>query len=205
MGGPQDNRGGAQLVHKLHRECGARGARLPSRSAKRTTKRWGSCAHFTQDTGASVSMIAAPEEACQHNKHHAQPGGAGQSARQHSEDSGPMPLQILPETPAVSLAMSLDLVGPPTRILADLQAILQDADHLDCATAHIQQTLQSIHGQLRMSIVHGRYVFRHRGPKGRCICTHGCHKSARQGVASITEMERHQTVLVWCVHVYTKH
>jgi hypothetical protein len=37
-----------------------------------------------------------------------------------------------------------------------LQAILQDADHLVCATAHIQQTLQSIHGQLRVSIVHGR-------------------------------------------------
>ena len=155
VGGPQDNRGGAQLVHKLHRECGVRGGRLRSRSAKRTAKRWASCAYFTQDTGASVSRMAAPEEVCQHNKHHAQPGGAGQSARQHSEDSSPMPLQILSEKPAVSLGRSLDLVGPPTRILADLQAILQDADNLVCVTAHIQHTLQSFHGQLGMSIVHG--------------------------------------------------
>ena len=95
VGGPQDNRGCAQLVHKLHRECGVRGGRLRSRSAKRTMKSWGSCA-YAQDTSASVSMIVAPEEAGQHNKHHAQPGSAGQSARQHSEDSGPMPLQIMP-------------------------------------------------------------------------------------------------------------
>ena len=64
VGGSQDNRGGAQLVHKLHRECGVWEGRLRSRSAKRTTQCWGSCAYFTQDTGASVSMIAAPEEAC---------------------------------------------------------------------------------------------------------------------------------------------
>ena len=54
-----------------------------------------------------------------------------------------------------------------------------------CGLAHVD-----VHERPR------KHVFRHQDPKGRCKCTHGCHKSARHCVASITEMERHQTVLV---------
>jgi hypothetical protein len=99
-------------------------------------------------------MTADPEEALQHNKFHADYWGSARSTGRQFQDSERMPVHMMPENPAVFPPMSVDPRRYPPLIIGDLQVALKHVNHVIWATAHIQNTLHSLQGQVGMSIGH---------------------------------------------------